>query len=162
MRMKIEHGAMLDIATPDEIARMLAASTRAMLDESKVQMVRTAQVVQLDANGNGQVEVYKVPMGMEFALRRVSLGITSVSDPSTGAISINAAGKYIEYLRAGTRIDYGQPSYGAAFQVPGAETWGDQQGPFLKNGEVFEVRATGLTANATLIVGIVGIQCKAQ
>lgn len=162
MRMKIEHGAMLDIATPDEIARIVAASTRAMLDESKVQVVRTAQVVQLDATGGGQVEVYKVPMGMEFGLRRVSLGITTVTDPSTGAISINAAGKYIEYLRAGTRIDYGQPQYGTAYQIPGAETWGEQQGPFLKNGEVFEVKATGLTALATLIVGIVGLQRKIQ
>lgn len=161
MRMKMEHGAMLDIATPDEVARIVAASTRAMLDESKVQIVRTAQVVQLDGNGNGQVEVYKVPMGMEFGLRRVSLGITTVVDPNTG-IPINTVGKYIEYLRAGTRIDYGQPSYGAAYQIPGAETWGEQQGPFLKNGEVFEVKATGLTAAATLIVGIVGIQRKVQ
>lgn len=162
MRMKIEPGAMLDIATPDEITRIVAASTRAMLDESKVQIVRTGQVGQLDATGNGQVEVYKVPMGMEFGLRRVSLGITSVTDPSTGAISINTAGKYVEYLRAGTRIDYGQPQYGTVYQIPGAETWGEQQGPFLKNGEIFEVRATGLTALATLIVGIVGLQRKIQ
>jgi hypothetical protein len=116
-----------------------------------VRVRATAQVV-LSGGGAGQVEVYTCPSGWEFSLRRVTLDLDTVTDPNTGAVLLNGAGKYVEYLRAGTHIEFGQPQYGAGIQVPGVQTWGDQQGPYFRNAETFEVRAAGLTASTSLRV----------
>ena len=153
MRQKIVPGAELEVLTPLEAVELLEHLYR----EEVEYRVRGAATIALDATGAGQDEVYNPPLGMEFEARRVSIDLASATDPFTGAVLLNAAGKTIEYLRSGTRIEWGQPSYGAAIQVPGVQTWGDEQGPYIRNGEVFEVRARGLTANGSLDVTVEGI-----
>lgn len=153
MRTKIVPGAELEVLTPAEAEELLRADYRTEV----VERVRATATIALDANGNGQDEVYNPPLGFEFAARRVAVELSTATDPATGNVALNAAGKTVEYLRSGVRIEWGQPQYGGAVQVPGVQTWGDQQGPYVRNGEVFEVRARGLTANATLEVTVEGV-----
>lgn len=154
MRQAIRPGGTIDALTTEEAQELFRHGRR----KPKVQRVRAAATITLDANGNGQDEVYAVPAGMEFAARRVSLDLNTAADPSTGNVPLDVAGKTVEYLRSGTRIEYAVPqSPKAVPQVPGIQTWGDQQGPYLRNGEVFEVRVKGLTANAVLDVTVEGL-----
>ena len=156
---RIAHGATIETATPSEVAEIVNAVRQ---PERKLR-VRAAATVQLNAAGVGEDDVYKVPLGMEFAVRRVFLNITGASDPSTGNVPLNVAGKYVAYLRSGALIEYAVPiSPNVAPQVPGTQTWGDQQGPYLRNGEVFQVVTLGLTANAVLDVQIEGILSKPE
>lgn len=153
-KQRIVHGAVLDVPTTDEIIRLMPRPER-------VSRIREPAQVQLDGSGSGTCIVYKVPTGQQFAVRRVVLNLNLASgaaiDPSSGNVPLNAAGKYVAYQRSGQFIEFGQPSYGSSVQVPGSQTWGDQQGAYLENGETFEVRASGLTANAFLIVTVEGI-----
>jgi hypothetical protein len=149
MKQRIMHGATLDFVTPDEMARAIPRP-------AQVTRIRASAQVVLNASGNGQDEVYKVPTGYEFAARRVSMNLSGITDPSTGQVALSA-GKNVAYLRSGTLIEFAQPQYGAAVQVPGVQTWGAEQGPYLRNAEVFEVLATGLTASAILTVVLEGL-----
>lgn len=156
----IKHGATIDALTPDEARVMLAKALTTRQDTRE--RLRAPANIQLDAAGNGQDEVYSVPLGFELEVRRVTVDLNTAADPSTGNVPLNVAAKTVEYLRSGTRIEYAVPtSPNAIPQVPGVQTWGDQQGPYLRNGETFEVRARGLTANAILIVTLEGIITKA-
>lgn len=155
MRTTLKHGAVLEAATPAEIEAMLTARRDSRADARRM---RIDQMVQLDGAGNGQVEVYGIPVGYQFEARRVALDLDTAADPSTGNVALNVAGRAIEYLRSGTRIEYANPmGPNAVAQVPGVQTWGEEQGPYLRNGEVFEVKARGLTALARLNVTLEGI-----
>lgn len=148
-KQRIGPGSVIDTLTPDEFLRMLPRP-------EEVTRIRVPGQVALDANGNGVITVYEVPAGYEFAGRRLTLDI-STTDPVTGAVALNVAGKAIIYRRSGQRIEFGQPAYGPAVQVPGVQTWGDQQGPYLRNKETFEVQAIGLTANVILTATLEGL-----
>lgn len=152
MLQKIAHGAQIDALTPAEADALLRARFR----EEVETVVRASGQVNLDGTGSATEELYTVPPGFEFEVRRVSMDLDTASDPGTGQVALGA-GKTVEYLRSGTRIEWGQPAFGGAVQVPGVQTWSRQQGPYLRNGEVLEVRAKGLTANAKLVLQVQGI-----
>jgi hypothetical protein len=154
LRQTVHPGRALDILTPAEAAELLEARFRETVEER----IRAAATIKLDGSGNGQDEVYGVPLGFEFEARRVTLDLDTATDPSTGNVALNVAGKSVSYLRSGTRIEYAAPlSPNAVPQVPGVQSWGEEQGPYLRNGEVFEVRAVGLTAASILDVTLEGI-----
>lgn len=140
----------MEFATPDEIAALIPRP----FEETRI---RETQQVLLDAGGNGTIQSYEVPAGYRFEVRRVTLWIGAISDPNTAPVALNVAGKGVAYQRSGQFIEFGQPQYGAAVQVPGVQTWGDQQGPYLQNKEVFQVRAIGLTAAVILTSTVEGI-----
>lgn len=152
MRQVLKPGQPVEFVTPDEIARLIPRPS----EETRIRM---PQGMQLNAAGAGQIEVYKIPAGYEFEVRRVVVTLTGnvPSDPNTAPVLLNAAGKFVAYLRSGSLIEYAQPMYGASLQVPGVQTWGDEQGPYLQNAEVFEVAAAGLPANGQLNVYMEGI-----
>lgn len=154
MRQAVIPGGTIEALTPGELAELLRASYRENVEER----VRGPQTITLDAGGNGEDDVYSPPLGFEFEVRRVSIDLDTAADPGTGQVAL-AAGKTVEYLRGvgGTRIEWGQPQFGAAVQVPGVQTWGSEQGPYIRNGETFAVRVRGLTANAHLNVTVEGI-----
>jgi len=155
MKQTIKHGVQIDALTPEEAQRMLAANAKRETSNSRM---RATQSIKLDGNGNGRDEVMVIPPGFEFSARRVTVDLDTATDPSTGNVPLNVAGKSVEYLRSGTRIEYAAPvSPNAVAQVPGVQTWGAEQGPYLRNGEVFEVRVTGLTPNSILSVILEGI-----
>ena len=152
MRQRIMHGTTVDFVTPDELYRAIPRP-------EQTTRIRAPQGMKLDAAGSGVQDVYKVPAGMALEIRRVVLTLTgnAPSDPNTGNVLLNAAGKFVAYLRSGQLIEYGQPQYGAAIQVPGVQTWGDEQGPYIRNGEVFGVQVVGLTPDVMLNVYMEGI-----
>lgn len=151
MKQVIKQGQAIDALTPDEFVRLLPRPVETTRIRAKAQ-------VQLNAAGSGQVEIYKVPAGYSFEARRVFINIGGSSDPSTGNVPLNVAGKFVAYLRSGTLIEYAAPTGpNAVPQVPGVQTWGEEQGPYYRNGEVVEVQALGLTANQWLTVDLEGI-----
>lgn len=152
MKQRIVPGVEIDFLTQDELVKLIPRS-------EQFSRVRAPGSVILNAAGAGDAEVYKVPIGYEFKVRRVVLTMTGnvPNDPNTGNVLLNVAGKFVAYTRSGELIEYGQPQYGAAIQVPGVQSWGDQQGPYLSNGEVFGVVAAGLTAGVSLSVYVEGI-----
>lgn len=151
MRQVVKPGHPLDFLTPAEMQGMI-------VKPKQVTRIRSPQTIQLDANGNGVDAVYEVPLGYEFEVRRIVLTLTgnAPSDPTVGAVAL-AAGHWVAYRRSGSLIEYGQPQWTTLYQVPGVQTWGDEQGPYIRNGEVFEVQAGGLTANAILNAYLEGI-----
>lgn len=160
MKTKIKPGVEIETLTEAEARGLIADAIRG-LDTTRTQRVRAAETFQLDANGNGETPVYTVPAGFQFEVRRIVLDCDEAGGPSgAGKITLDAAGESVEYLRSGTRIEYGQPEYGPAVQIPGIQTWGAQQGPYLRNDETFSVRANGLTANVHIGVSVEGILYK--
>lgn len=154
MRQAVIPGKPIDALTSAEAAELFQSLWRETVEER----VRAAANIKLDASGSGQDEIYTVPLGFEFEARRVSLDLDTASDPSTGNVALNVAGKFVRYLRSGTPIEYAVPiSPNAVPQVPGVQSWGDEQGPYFRNGEVFEVLARGLTGASILAVTVEGI-----
>lgn len=145
MRQILKPGHPVDFLTPAEAEAMLPPLPH------QVTRIRAPQTIQLDASGNGIDNVYEVPIGYEFALRRIVLTLTgnAPSDPTVGAVAM-AAGHWVAYLRSGSLIEYAMPQWTTLYQVPGVQTWGDQQGPYLRNGEVLQVQAAGLTTSGVL------------
>jgi hypothetical protein len=160
-RQKITHGGFIDTPTSEEMRAMMGTINQG--PERAPSRVRATAIIVLDATGAGQDEVYTVPAGYEFALRRVTLDLDTASDPSTGNVLLNVAGRAVEYLRSGARIEYAAPlSPNSVAQVPGVQTWANQQGPYLRNSEVFEVKVRGLTALSRLSVIAEGILQKRE
>jgi hypothetical protein len=152
VRQVLRPGYPVDFLTPDEFIALQPRSRQ----ESRV---RSPASIQLDANGNGKGIAFEVEVGYEFEARRIvlTLGGNIPVDPNTGAVLLNVAGKFVAYLRSDSLIEYGQPQYASGIQIPGIQTWSREQGPYLRNGEVFQVQAAGLTANAILNVYLEGI-----
>lgn len=151
MKQQLRPGGMIDMITPDEMASIIPRPRQ-------VSHIRVPATVTLNGAGVGQDEVYKVPTGYEFEVRRITLTLTgnAPNSPSTNNVPL-VAGAFVAYLRAGSLIEYGQPTYGATVQIPGTQTWGDEQGPYLQNAEVFEVYAAGLTPSVQLSVYLEGL-----
>lgn len=157
MKTVIRPGTIIDAATPDEVQAIVAGMNSG--ESPQVTRVRAPATIALDATGSGSVDVYKTPLGFEFAIRRIVVLLSTVTDGTTGKVSLNA-GPFVQYLRSGQLIEWAvlsNPGGGAVSTVPGVQTWGDQQGAYLRNGEVFQIRAGGLTANAELSVSVEGL-----
>lgn len=160
----LKHGLKFDTVSRREMEELLR---RFQTRQETRERVRAGATIILDAAGVGQDEVYQVPMGFEFEVRRVQLELSDVGESNlpAGVLSLGTAATSLQYLRSGTRIEWGFPVSPVASspgRVPGIQTWGDQQGPFLGNGEVFEVRAVFPTKpNVTLTVLVEGILTKA-
>jgi hypothetical protein len=157
MLQQVVPGGSIEALTPHEAAQLFEAAYRENVEER----VRAAATIILDATGSGEDDVYSPPLGFEFEVRRVSVDLSSATDVGTGNVAL-AAGHTLEYLRGvgGTRIEWAQPQFGAAVQVPGVQTWGAEQGAYIRNGETFAVRAKGLTANASLDITVEGLLRK--
>lgn len=160
----LKHGAIFDIANREEIEELLKQyQTR----QDTRERVRAGATLVLDANGIAQEEVYSVPIGFEFEARRVFMDLSSVTESTlpVGTINLSGAGLSVQYMRSGTRIEWANPAspVGSGGRVPGTQTWGSQQGPYLRNGEVLEVRAVLGAGHAgdTLIVMLEGILTQA-
>lgn len=140
----LKHGAILNAASREEIEELLRQYTTRQQTRERV---RAGNAVILDAAGTtgGPLDLYEVPTGFEFEARRVVFDLGSVTDSNMTVANVNlaAAGFSAQYLRSGTRIEWAVPSspVGGA-RIPGIQTWGSEQGPYLRNGEVFQVRAT--------------------
>jgi hypothetical protein len=161
MLTELKHGVMLNTVSKEEMESLLREYTTRQQTRERV---RASADILLDGNGAGTVDVYKVPLGYELEVRRVAVDLTDVTPATFVAQSINlaTAGVALQYLRSGTRIEWALPQSSlGGFRVPGIETWGSQQGPYLQNGEIFQVEALLGRTGGTLIVNMEGILTKA-
>lgn len=107
----------------------------------------TAAVFTDPATGFAELDVYNVPQGFQFEVRRVFMDGSQVSENganlNTAGASGSAANSFVRYQRSGTLIEYGKPNNIpglSGFSVPGVQTWGKEEGPKLTGGETFQVR----------------------
>lgn len=83
--------------------------------------------------------------------------ITWFADDASFIVT-NPTPMHLAYLRSGQLIEYATPrGPNGAAQVPGIQTWGKEQGPYLANGEVFGVRVKPALAPQHLRVSVEGI-----
>jgi hypothetical protein len=145
-RATIKQGETIDFVSPDELRAILgeAASQQNRLSP---QTSRPIEGIVLDANGNGTVELYKVPAGMEFALHRIIIDADGITP---AAPFTNPAG-FAEILRGGAM--FGFVSFApAAGGLPAVNTWGSDNAIRYRNDEVVEVSIVGGPANGTIII----------
>lgn len=158
-RTLLKHGAHLEAATPGEVQRIVGDLLSAR--QSFETRVRAAQTVKCDSTGAGRDDVYTVPVGFEFEVRRVFLQ-SDQRTVSNQPLALNTVGLIVEYLRSGRRIEYANTTQFGGYQIPGTQTWSREQGPYLINGEVFQVNVVGLSNGEVLNVDIEGILRKIQ
>lgn len=149
MRIKIgerEH----EVLTPDEAVGLV----REMLDGLRGEgprSVRPDESAILDADGNGTIEVYKVPMGYEFALHRLVLDF----DGSTVAVPYTNAAGYALIQRSGEMMDF--VSFAAAAGgIPAVYTQSGAAAARFRNGEQVEVVIVGGPVNRSVRAKVQG------
>lgn len=98
--------------------------------------------------------VYKVPTGFRLDINQVQwdLGTFTEADLLNGIALLG--GNSGSYYRSGIRLAWALPKSPALSlpAIPGIETWGDEEGPQLISGEVFEVHVN-IHINNPLSVG---------
>lgn len=159
----LKHGSILDTVSREEMRQLLQEFT---IRQQTRERVRATAVVVLDANGLGEVNVYTAEPGWELEVRRLFFdnSVASEGNLAAGSINLSTPGQAVQYLRSGTRIEWGNPigPLATTGRIPGTQTWGNEQGPYLRNGEVFQVRLLAGVAFAlsTLTVTMEGIITK--
>ena len=152
-KQRVVHGATLDIPSVEDIVTAIGGK-----QEPQRIMIRASASLVLDATGSGVEPVYEVPMGCEFGLRRIEITLGAVVDPVANAVNLSVAGAYAALQRSGTLMEYLAPTGPTGHAaIPGVQSWGDEQGPFLRNGEVLEVRGVGLGAGNSLQIFAQGV-----
>lgn len=158
MKQQLIPGMYIESVTPDEVHSMLDT-----IRPPHKARIRANSAIMLDGSGDGQDEVYAVPVGWIFSLRRLWVNISSARDPVTGAVPLNVAGRYLALLRSSELIEYPiLVSPTGLSQVPGISTWGNDEEPYFRNGENVEVQAVGLVPNETLSVTIEGLLWESE
>jgi hypothetical protein len=166
MQHTIVPGMKIESLTADETRDLIRQEFRTEVK----QRVRAEGTGKADNNGTVTVDVYAVPVGFEFELRRINLACDGgyswgkVIPDGGGAGSTTIVP--IEYLRSGESIcraevdkyfDTAAPTEQTWYLFPHVETWGDQQGPYLRNGEILQVAFRALN---NLISGGVGLNVQ--
>jgi hypothetical protein len=157
---ELKHGAKLETVTRAEVEQLLRQYTTRQETRERV---RAAQAISVDATGNAILDVYDCPIGYEFELRRVFFNNGTADPGAAGAIALAGAGRFAAYLRSGQIIEYALPNNfnnPAVASIPGVQTWGSEQGPYLSNGELLSVQFAALPANTRVTVQIEGILTK--
>lgn len=147
MKQKVVPGATIDAATPKEVAELV----RALIRTDVYERVRESSTGNLDAAGDGSVDVYKVPVGMEFRLCRV---IVLPAGYTYAAMFTNAAGGVTIERNGGVIID----GFNLAAGLPNAWSAGSGAAPRYKNGEVVSIGFVGGPASTGVLVRIEGDQ----
>lgn len=154
MRQMVRPGGHIETVTPDEVVKILHSQRRDW------EVFRAAESSNpLNANGQGQLDVYQCPAGMEAAVRRVSIYQSPGADPISTQQLLNAAGKFCYYTRNDQFIEYAIPLGPAGqAQIPGLQTWSFEEGPYLRNQEVFglNINLGSGAAGQTVVIQVQG------
>lgn len=163
MEQLVSHGGTIDAVTTKEMQTMVNGIKTGLPvsnQPSKITRIRATSSIILDENGDGVLDIYQVPLGYEFELRRVNFDGNGTPSNTQGGDGSH----YITYLRSGRLIAYANPnsylnnnSDTSTTLVPGNESWSSEQGPILKNGEVLSVGLNMLTNFTTIDVEIQGL-----
>lgn len=139
-----------DLATPGEVAGAIQELLRGMRGEGP-RTVRPDESAVLDANGNGTIEIYKVPMGYEFSLHRLVLDM----DGQTPVAPYTNANGYALIQRSGEMVDFISFAAGAG-GVPAVYTAGGPQASRYRNGEYVELAIFSGPANRSVRAKVQG------
>ena len=149
MKTRIAAGATIETVTPDEFKTIL----RQVLGEASSEIRKGPQTerpidgITLDANGNGTLDVYLVPAGMEFALHRLYIG----DDTHTPAAPYTSAAGYAYILRNTEPLDFVNFN-SAAGGLPCLALWSDTGALRYRNNEKLSVQFVGGPASASVVV----------
>jgi len=153
MRQRVLHGGVIDAATTEDVRSILET-----IKPPQKARIRAPMNIRLDGSGDGQDEVYTVPLGYTFSLRRLVLNISTATSPVDGQVPLNVGSRYVALLRTGVLVEYPVlVSPTGISQVPGYTSWGSDEEPWFRNGEKVEIQAVGMTPNAILIVMVEGL-----
>lgn len=146
MKTRIAAGETFDTLNEEEIERVL----RKVLGEAASEWRRGPQTerpedgLNVDANGNGLLDLYLVPAGMEFALHRLFI----TDDTHTFAALATPANSTMDILRNGRRVD------GATFGTVGYPrlfTWNNVEALRFRNNEKVSLQFGSMGANAKIL-----------
>ena len=149
MKFKLRAGAELDSLTQDELDASLARALEALherrrVDEQAPRWIRADASGQLDANGNGIIDVYRVRQGQELRVRRFLLEV----DGYNAAASFQGGG--IQLLRDGLLESFqGGPLPALGTCTEGAE-------PHMRNGDLVQLQVIAGPANAMVTATVEG------
>lgn len=149
MKFKLRAGAELDSLTQDELdaslARALEAyAARSRVDEQAPRWIRADASGQLDANGNGTIDVYRVRNGQELRVRRFLVEVDgyNAANPTPGG--------GVQLLRDGLLESFqGGPLPALGTCTEGAE-------PHMRNGDLVQVQVIAGPANAMVTATVEG------
>lgn len=156
MRVTIRPGEQFETLTPDELRRELNGLRVALA--KKPANVRAEEDGVTTAAGAATVEVYKVPLGMEFRLTRLAV----LADGFTPAVPFQGAGAFLELLRNDVALTWQSLVAGAAV-APGAlpsvlvDADSESSAAYYANGDCVAIRLTAGPASTRLIVRAEGV-----
>lgn len=108
--------------------------------------------------------VYLVPVGYFFSARRITFDMQDIaadgSDLSLQTAPLNDPTSSVQYLRSGTRIEWGlplSPIFPGVPAIPGSQCWDEEEGPQLTGGELFEVQMRLSTGGFKMAVVLEGL-----
>jgi hypothetical protein len=145
VRQAVIPGGSLEVLTPAEAADLIAAGFR----ENVTTRVRVEGSGVADATGFLSLDLYTVPAGWEFELRRYVVTIDGFTPGNQFTIG---AGGYAYFARSGELILY-VLSAGTTPKFPYQDSFGEEQGPYIRNNE---------TLQFVIIVGPVSTRMQVQ
>lgn len=147
MKFKLVAGSEIDALTEDELRQVLHEFTE-RFETEHADRARPSLQVATDANGVAQIDVYTVPLGMDFRLNFVHVSLDGYSYAS---MYKSAAGR-LSILRNGQELD----GFNLAAGIPNTWAEGASSAPHFRNGETVTIRITGGPASTNLGVLIEG------
>lgn len=146
MKQRVVPGGEIDAVTGGEFREL----AQVLLRKDTMERVRASEVGALDGDGNGSVDIYGPPLGMEFRLCRL---IVEANGYTYAAMFTNAAGS-VAIKRGDVTVD----GYNLAAGIPNAWSAGPGSAPRYKNGERVTVAIVGGPADVSVTVSIEGDQ----
>jgi len=146
VKQRVVPGQEIDAATSGELHEL----AQVLLRKDTMERVRAAEVAPLDSDGNGTVDIYGPPLGMEFRLCRV---IVEANGYTYAAMFTNATGS-VAIKRGAVTVD----GYNLAAGIPNAWSAGSGSAPRYKNGEQVTVEIVGGPPGVSVTVSIEGDQ----
>jgi hypothetical protein len=145
VKKKLVPGEELDFLTPAEAAALLQSVFR---EEVQERVHAQSPATATDNTGAVSLEVYTVPMGMEFRLARV---IVEADGVTYAAMFVNAAGS-VTIQRGGQVVD----GFNLSAGIPNTWTSGKEAAPRYRNGEKVFIVVVGGPATRNMSARIEG------
>lgn len=150
-KQKYQPGGTIDAVTSAELERALGRLVTALERREVRERVKdAASAATDDATGAAVIDVYQVPLGMEFRLTRLLIE----SNSSTFAAPFTNANGAALILRNGKVVD--GVNLAAPAGIPVSWTSGSAQAPRYRNGEKVSVQLIGGPVSSVVTVTLEG------
>lgn len=140
---RFEHGAEIETVGPDELGEILRRRQELGMPER----IWPENAKQLDANGNGTIQLYVIPVDRSFSLHRLVI----TADGITPVANYTSATGYAELRRNDLMVDFILFT-AASGGIPAVGTWNGEAAPHYAQREKVEVKVYNGPANGALLV----------